>query len=249
MCTVTVIGLKRGAPAARLRLVCNRDELRTRPASLPPVLREFGRRRAILPIDPPSGGTWIAVNCAGLALTLLNVNPISGRGSREGKRSRGLIIPALLDCGSVREVADRVEGGAIRAAEFPPFRLVGIDTDRALEVTSAGASLQMARGSIADVPFFFTSSGLGDHLVDQPRRELFEHYFRGREPSILVQDEFHEHQWPDRPHLSVCMSRNDARTVSRTTIEIDPESVSLAVYTPAAPHDGVRRTLPRQSGE
>ena len=84
MCTVTIITVDSAAQcapdsgsAARgkgIRLACNRDELRTRPAALPPIIRTFGNRKAIMPVDPISNGTWIAVNDAGIAATLLNVN-------------------------------------------------------------------------------------------------------------------------------------------------------------------------------
>ena len=59
MCTVSVIPLC-GVPASPLyRLVCNRDEQRSRPTSSDLVRRRLGDRAAGMPIDPPSGGTWI----------------------------------------------------------------------------------------------------------------------------------------------------------------------------------------------
>ena len=91
MCTVTVVP---GREA--IRLACNRDELRSRAAALPPQVRQFGPRRALLPVDPTSGGTWVAANDAGLAMTLLNVNPGNGLGTSAARLSRGNIIPALL---------------------------------------------------------------------------------------------------------------------------------------------------------
>src|SRR5262249_11399645 len=68
MCTVTVVP----TPGA-VRLACNRDEQRTRPPALPPQVRRFGRRWAAFPVDPVGGGTWVAVNDTGLAMTVLNV--------------------------------------------------------------------------------------------------------------------------------------------------------------------------------
>ncbi len=41
------------------------------------------------------------------------------------------------------------------------------------------------------------------------------------------QDALHRHRWPDRAHLSICMSRPEARTVSITCVEIDADQVRL----------------------
>src|SRR5437762_13943150 len=68
VCTVSIISPGDGV----LRLACNRDELWSRPDALPPRLMHFGQRQAALPIDPQSGGTWMAVNDAGLTCAILN---------------------------------------------------------------------------------------------------------------------------------------------------------------------------------
>ncbi|MEL7087152.1 MAG: hypothetical protein AAGL98_01720, partial [Planctomycetota bacterium] len=77
-------------------------------------------------------------------------------------------------------------------------------------------------------PAMLTSSGLGDHLVETPRRELF-HAGPFRTPAD--QDAFHGHRGADRPELSVFMHRDDARTVSRTAVEVAADAVVMA-YTP-----------------
>src|SRR5690348_7977222 len=78
VCTLTIIPLgkrvrsDRGAtPVSGIRLACNRDESRLRPPALPPELRQFGNRLAVLPIDPVSDGTWIAASDAGLVFVLM----------------------------------------------------------------------------------------------------------------------------------------------------------------------------------
>ena len=57
MCTVTLMRYDGG-----VRLACNRDERRDRPAALPPTSYACGKQRAIFPVDPVGGGTWIGVN-------------------------------------------------------------------------------------------------------------------------------------------------------------------------------------------
>ena len=100
----------------------------------------------------------------------------------------------------------------------------------------------------AAIAMMLTSSGLGDHLVEGPRRTLFD-----ADPprTAAAQDAFHRHRWADRLPLSVAMHRDDARTVSRTVVEVTPEAVTMT-YTPVR-DDGtegpaVTASLPRHAG-
>jgi uncharacterized protein with NRDE domain len=219
MCTVSII-----PTAAGLRMACNRDELRTRPSALPPRVVRFGRRLAVLPLDPAAGGTWVAANDAGLAFALLNVNRPGAR--HVGRLTRGMVIPSLLGCDSV-EAATAL---ALRldASDFSPFRLVVADPRGCVAVVWDGSRRELELSAVTR-PLLFTSSGLGDALVEEPRRSLFEEMvLADATPENL--DCFHHHRWPDRPHLGVNMSRDDARTVSYTVIQVDRERVRLAYH-------------------
>jgi hypothetical protein len=222
MCTVSIIP----RPAGGFRMVCNRDEQRSRPAALPPEVRTFGGLRAILPIDPAGGGTWVAVNEAGLALTLLNVNhtAASRAGNQPTRRSRGRIIPTLLGSTNVPDAVARF--AAVRLTDHDPFRLVVADPQCRIEITSDGRRADLRRND-ADRPLMFTSSGLGDRLVAAPRRDLFDQLVAAAPDLAAAQDAFHRHRWPRLPHLSVDMCRADARTVSRTVVEVSYEAVSM----------------------
>lgn len=236
MCTVTIVTLKHREPApdalaACVRMACNRDELRTRPPASLPVVRLFGDRRAIMPVDPVSDGTWIAVNDAGVAATLLNVNlvPRSQADSANRKiRSRGSIVPSLMHHARLSDAVRAAR--AIDPRSFPPFRLVILDDRETAEIHSDGQKIRGTRQTLRK-PAFFTSSGLGDHLVDAPRRELFHTMFDNAVAAPDLQDRFHHHVWPDRRHLSVCMSRVEAETVNYTVVEIALTRVAL-IYRP-----------------
>jgi hypothetical protein len=232
MCTVTIVPSD-GATGTPARMACNRDEQRTRVPALAPMIRRYGDRHALLPIDPPSDGTWVAVNDAGLAFTLLNVNlPLEEQRRSVGNRlPRGGIIQRILHCGSLAEAVDQAE--RIAPGAFAPFRLVITDGSTVVEGRSDGVRLTLRRQSL-ERPAFFTSSGLGDHLVEGPRRFLFESFFSGDGNHFASQAEFHQHNWPDRRELSVCMSRADARTVSHTVIDLGLDAVALT-YFPDAP--------------
>ncbi len=243
MCTVTIIPIGTAIasdpdadPTAfgnGIRLACNRDELRTRPVALPPVIRTFGNRKAIMPVDPTSNGTWIAVNDAGIAATLLNVNvDLTAIAGDRPKASRGTLIPQLMALETLDQVFEA--SAAIEPSLYAPFRLVVVDGERVCSLYSDGHTLQEEHLFIKNDPYLFTSSGLGDALVEGPRRDLFEHMFTTCEDRLSAQDAFHRHSWPDRRHLSVCMDRREARTVSHTVIEIEPDRVAIT-YCPDAP--------------
>jgi len=253
MCTVTLAPL----PGETLwRLAVNRDERRDRPAARPPEMRTFGRRRAAMPIDPESDGTWVAVNDAGLAMTLLNVNPdptsphdrAANRRTDE-RQSRGGVIPALLQHDTLEDALRDAE--AIAPARVRPFRLLIVDERRIASVLNDGLSLHVHRRTIDDRVAMFCSSGLGDELVRPPRQKLLHEMFDTASPADWcdVQDAYHRHRWPDRPELSVCMSRDDARTVSLTVIERGPDHARLDYHpgppNAAPPRTPVGLTLPR----
>lgn len=235
MCTVTIVPMPGDPPGDKVtnwRMACSRDERHGRAPALVPQVREAPSGMAyVMPIDPSSSGTWVAVNAAGLGLTLLNYNPTDPPTNRN--TSRGGVIPMLAGCDGLDEaVAACAE---VSRERMMPFRLVLCDGKQvaAWRSTEAISSIQVE--PLGDRPRFFTSSGLGDYLVEGPRRKVFEGWFgdsTGVDGQSLgeQQDALHRHRWPDRPELSICMSRPDARTVSYTVVEAGPQSVTMAYH-------------------
>jgi len=224
MCTVTIVPVSVGDAAIaghgpRFRMVCNRDERLERSPAAPPRIMDAGHHRVIMPTDGDAGGTWVAVNDAGLCATLLNLN-LRDRQPQARARSRGQIIPPLMSGASAAKAAEKAM--MITPEDYEPFRLIVADAQSTHLVRSDGQRVtQQHIGSPGEGPMMFTSSGLGDHLVEAPRRELFERMFATPPATWLdVQARFHRHRWDDRLRLSVCMSRDDARTVSITRIDV-----------------------------
>jgi hypothetical protein len=232
MCTVTILPCRSAGGEGTLRLACNRDEQRSRPAALPPRVQQMDRRRAAWPIDAAAGGTWLGVNDAGLTIALLNVTDgACPTRTTSCRSSRGVIIPELLRCETLP--AALALASALEPTRYAPFRLVLIDAWELAEVVSDGEQLRVTPRAALAAPRMFTSSGLGDERVQGPRSALFREMVSSS-AGPESQDAFHRHGWPDRPQLSVCMRRPEARTVSYTTVTLHPDRVALR-YHPDAP--------------
>lgn len=231
-------------PDGRVRVGFNRDELRSRPAGLPPRRWRVGPRTAVLPVDPASGGTWLAATDAGLVLALLNVTP--DRPAPRAARSRGEVIPALLGCDSPSAAVDAV-GRVIDYREFAPFRLVLVGGGVAADVRWDGAGAMVVNRLIGGSPLLYTSSGLGDRVVEGVRRGLFEDAFAGPPAGwAAAQDRFHRQVLPGREYLGVNMARADARTVSYAVVALGDDGAEFAYHpdAPDRPGDPVTLSLP-----
>ncbi len=231
MCSITVVPRNDG-----FRCLFNRDERVSRTAAFPPQHHEVGSTSGVFPLDPDGGGTWVGCNDAGLLLALLNrsaslpAGPAGPAGLAEPTgaelRSRGVLIPELLRYRSVSDVCQAASG--LLSPRFAPLRLIAVQAGVVGVVTWDG--LSSATESIAmNQPLLFTSSSLGDAIVETPRRRLFDATLINAADSWLAgQQRYHRHQWPDRPDVSVCMERAGRRTVSRSTIDVAATTVTFA---------------------
>lgn len=218
MCTLSVVRRASGV----VRLVCNRDEQRTRMRSRGPEVRDLGARRAIMPIDANAGGTWIGVNDAGVVACLINATVGGGRGSTRGAmRSRGEIVPRALMESTLRGAAASVLETS--AGDYPPFRVLVCDVEGAVVLASDGRRVARVEELSHGSAVMLTSSGLGDEVVEGPRRAVFEAMLAAG----FDQDAFHARRCEGAGHLGVAMARADARTVSRTSIELGEALATL----------------------
>ena len=225
MCTVSILPLDRG-----YRLMCNRDELITRPVAQAPVRTMVAGVDAIFPVDPPSGGTWLGVNDAGLTVALLTrTSPyvVSGPGRTS---SRGEIVPRLLGAPDLSRLLDLT--CAIEPTLYDPFRIVGIWRGDVVIATSDGARLDVGMRPLTR-PIAFTSSSLDDSVAERLRLPLFDALVAHANDPLVPQRVFHGHQWADCPAFSVRMRRSDARTLSRSTVTVGFAELAVSSETAA----------------
>lgn len=195
-------------------MMMNRDELLSRPVALPLDFRMCGGLRALYPCEP-GGGTWIGVSEVGITLALINWYE---RPQRPLDSSRGDIIPALLACRRVEEVAGRLE--MLLRREHNPFRLVAVSaSEHVLHEWRAGPALECIEHPWERRHWF--SSSVDEAGANERRSAV-----AARNGMTLA--ELHRSHDPERGAYSICMHREDAQTVSCTAISL---SVERAVVT------------------
>ena len=194
----------------------NRDEQKTRTEALPPKEININGINVLMPIDPVGGGSWISTNELGMSLCLLNnyqasnPNPVI--------LSRGLLLRELAKEASIDDVCNAFL--QLELPQFAPFSLLAFDRSicepgkhvMALEWNGHESTIHPT-----DSPLF--SSGVDLHNVVNYREAAYQDLVGGtpNQASLLA---FHRHHHNEHSHMSVCMHREDAQTVSFTQIVV-----------------------------
>ena len=131
MCTVVFL-LRPGA-AWPLLVGANRDERLDRPWE-PPAAHWPDQPDVIGGRDTPGGGTWKAMNQAGVVAVVLN--RVGSLGPAPNKRSRGELPLLALRGATALEGARQV--AAIEAAQWRSFNMVVADRDEAYSLRGLG---------------------------------------------------------------------------------------------------------------
>jgi hypothetical protein len=209
MCTLTFIPKPQG-----YLLGMNRDERLTRELALAPVPITTASLPAVYPRES-GGGTWIGSNAAGITFALLNQNP--GPQASVKERSRGEIIPALMESPHFSEAMRRFQQTDLR--RLLPFVLVGIFPAEQIisQCQWDGNELKFLRIGW-DVRHWF-SSGVSDEMARKVRGSTCYESWRRRDAgSAEWLRGLHASHAPVRGSFSICVHRPDAATVSYTEV-------------------------------
>jgi hypothetical protein len=229
-----------GSELPLFRVVANRDEQRSRPSALPPRRTHHEGIDVVAPVDPLGGGTWIAASSTGLVFALLNEYGAVPSTDR-GLRSRGLVIPALFGSESLGAVRERAS--SLDPKSFQPFRLLAADRHHLVELISDGQTFTFGARDSTSLRVLRCSSLVDQQRARACRTALFDHLVTG--PSRWAQDTFHQAAWPGDEALGVRMSRDDACTVSVTTVEVFEDRISMLYCTsPQSRQGSVTEYLP-----
>lgn len=193
MCTVSWFLAKDG-----YQVFFNRDEQKGRAlAHKPRYFNDLGVKY-LMPVDPVGGGSWIAMNQAGLSVCLLNYYQQKDPGS--DLISRGLLVKSLVSYTSITQIRAvlsemslkryaaftlmvfpanlSLQGGAVSAFRWDGNRLCEIDA--VSPMVSSSVSLEEVANYRADhhdavllkPAVLFSGTGSNDDLQDAPRENI-----------------------------------------------------------------------------
>tara|TARA_R100000027_G_scaffold29244_1_gene21287 strand:+ start:22794 stop:23525 length:732 start_codon:yes stop_codon:yes gene_type:complete len=206
----------------------NRDEGKSRSEELPPKLFQPPDSPAYLaPVDPQSGGTWIAVNEYGLVASVLNyydaIDPTAP--PRPGaEKSRGTLPPSAV---AHKHPEDALEAIAslTQSVRFDPFLLMVQSADGQGGLLSWNG-VELNRLVLPEVRLPLTTSSWKSAEITAYRRDLF-HEVVTHPPALHQLLEFHGFYRADQPAFGPSMVREDANTRSLTMVRIGADRVSM----------------------
>jgi len=225
------------------QLFFNRDEQRNRSIALPPQHYECEGTSALMPVDPDGGGSWISVNEQGLALCLLNF--YQGQLPDGVLKSRGQLLKSLSTLSFQQDIS--AELSAINLFQYAPFTLLafarfGFETS-VIEISSRGYQWDGVELTKLNICSPMTSSSVEFESVSAARQQRFKRLSENPEANHLLAyhqshelnkslqpKKGHDHQRLQNDqliegHQSVCMHRDDAKSVSFSHIEVNADQV------------------------
>ena len=202
----------------------NRDEQKTRAPALPPQSFFQQETHVLMPIDPVGQGSWISLNEYGLSLCLLN--NYQGTKPKGELISRGQLLKRLSSEADLAQV--EAHFGTLTLEQFAPFTLLAFELSNS-KVRSFEWDGKQAYISNAVSPHF--SSAVALNSVSEYRQSVYERESMKSTEALLA---FHSQHHPEHSHMSVCMHREDAQTVSFTRIQVSKDSMKMN-YVPGSP--------------
>lgn len=223
MCTLTVVTRNDA-----YLMAMNRDEKIARGAGFPPEIHELEGSRAIYPSDG-DGGTWFASNDSGITLALLNWNTVAPHGMDAKTRSRGRVIPALIDSQSQSELHKVLDVSTFEG--MMPFRLVGVFPSEQTIGEWRWGSKQLRFQAHAWESRHWFSSSLSDRQAESLRGAACRD----------AQDELDASSapWLRRLHashaggpgpFSLCVHRDDVKTLSYSEVMVTTGRIQMGHF-------------------
>lgn len=244
MCTVSWL-----VDADGYQLFFNRDEQRSRSRALAPQAFQKQDSKVLMPVDPDGGGSWISVNDYGLSLCLLNF--YQGMMPEGVLKSRGQLLKSLSELSSQDSIATELSNTNLH--QYAPFTLLTFAFDhqpqgfqwdgKTLETLSIKSP--MTSSSVAFDSVYVARQNNFALLGQAPTADQLLAFHQSHQP--LSQTNIHslsdkyqreENGLTIQGELSVCMHRNDAKTVSFSHIQVSDEKAIFSYLdgSPCAHH-------------
>jgi hypothetical protein len=231
MCTVIFVP-RRGGYA----LGMNRDEQLTRVEALPPKTGRSGGRTVVCPSEP-GGGTWIGLNDAGACVALINWYSAPLRVDGDPV-SRGRVVPLALAADEPEAVGEAL--GQLPLGRVNPFRLIGIFPAARRVMEWRWDLKRLARRRHAWETGIWISSGFDERSAQRTRGKTMAAALKRRDAGTLAWlRALHRSHAPERGPYSICMHREDAKTVSYAEVVVSRNAGTMS-YRAGPPCSGGR---------
>jgi len=206
----------------RFVLTSNRDENHSRNTSSL-ELRLIGKEKVLFPVDPVSGGSWIAISQSNRLACILNGAFVKHRHRPPYKRSRGLI---LLDYFTKSDVSQFRQQYHFEGIE--PFTMIIFERDLLVAFRWDGVHKHTETLSLK-VPHIWSSSTLYDRNARMTREDWFRQWCQeNRNPVANDLLQFHRHGGTQDTTNGLVMNRdNKVQTLSITGIDKGESSAVL----------------------
>lgn len=217
MCTLSLFRTDDG-----YQIFMNRDERHDRPSEHPPKVL-CDTHRVFGPVDPVSGGTWVAYNERGFWGCLLNGYFEEEGHDYSGYQSRGGILLEVLSQDDPLAYAAQID-----TAGYPSFRLViGSAAAHKLFVWNGKVYGERAfHARYNDEAYFLSSSSWEQADVIQRRKALFEAWLRENGVPDGGIPSFHYSRAPS-PESAPMMHRSYSRTQSITAMDVSESGIEM----------------------
>lgn len=201
-------------------------------------MRRSLRMRTIYP--SLRGGTWIGANEYGISWALLNWNTPSL--PRAELRSRGLVIPALVNAGRSADL--RYQTTYVAARDCAPFRLICILPEERVIVQWNWDGLSLASETHEWRLRHWFSSSVSDVRAAEIRGAICARAANDSDSCSLtwLRSLHRSHEKGPGP-FSLCVHREQVETLSYTEVSCTRESVSMTHSIGSPCHPGEMRTI------
>ena len=192
-----------------------------------PQCFQFQNTDVLMPIDPVGQGSWISVNEHGLSLCLLNF--YQGKTPTKVLQSRGQLLKSLSHLNNISAV--NLHLTSLDLSCFAAFSLVVFET---VQQSSSRSSFDVrcfqwngVRLEILNLTrSMITSSSVKFDHVAPMRAGYYDKL--GENPSSNALIDFHFNHQPAKGFESVCMHRDDAKTVSFSHITVSNSNIAFS---------------------
>ncbi|WP_170132054.1 NRDE family protein [Arenicella xantha] len=203
-------------------LFFNRDERLSRRRAEPPSVKSDGEVHYLSPTDADAGGTWIAVNAYGVTVCLLNHYQFEQIATYKDWISRGEIVRYFAETEDVSDIKQRFF--ALNLHDFRAFRMFIVDRSGRNYLCVWDGHTPRVEQNVRTPK---SSSSVDARHVKSVRRDLFNRLDLAESQNSSDYVDYHSSHLPSRSKESVCMHRDDAKTVSLSHVRVSESGIEF----------------------